>query len=77
MPTLPADAIKQHRIRKAQMFGGGRENSIEILQRAGLFGPRTMTGGGAPAPNGSFVGPAPERYDPIAMKSPSNPPGPQ
>ena len=59
------------------MFGGGRENSIEVLQKAGLFGPRMMTGGGAPAPNGSFVGPPPERYDPIAMKSPSNPPGPQ
>ena len=77
MPTLPAEAIKQHRIRKAQMFGGGRENSIEILQGAGLLGPRAMTGGGAPAPNGSFVGPAPERYDPMVMKSPSNPPGPQ
>jgi hypothetical protein len=71
------DAMKQHRIRKVKMFGGGREKSIEILQAAGLFGPGMIGGGGAPAPNGSYSAPPPERYDPFPIKVSSNPPSPQ
>lgn len=77
MTRLSGEAIQQHRIRKVKMFGGGgRENSIEVLQNAGLFGPR-MTGGGwaPPAPAGVLIGPPPERYDPVPINI-SSPPGP-
>ena len=76
MTLLSGGAIQQHRTRKVKMFGGGRENSVEILQNAGLFGPR-MTGGGwaPPAPAGILSGPPPERYDPVPITV-SNPPGP-
>jgi hypothetical protein len=76
MNVLSPEAIKEHRIRKARMFGGGK--SIQVLQDAGFFGPRTMSGGGSvPAPNGSFVAPPPQRYDPITLNTTSKPPGPQ
>ena len=59
------------------MFGGGSNTPLDILEAAGLLGPRMKGGGAAPAPNALFTGPPPDRYDPVLLHPPSKPPSPQ